>query len=283
MGFNPDLGLHALVIQLRAVNEGRLPATQGALAHAAFLDLVRAADPALATALHESGTRQPFTLSPLRALPAGEGGERGLLPGQEGWLRVTLLDPGLFAAFLRQLLGGGADLRLRLGDVVFAVDGAFGAPGSHPWAGYQTTGALAAAGQAAAGRASVRLQFASPTAMNLGKRGAARQRMVLLPWPQYVFASLRSAWNRATGDAIPLDFEQWVAEYVMVREVRNWQTGVYRLKNGVHPGGFGDVTYEALDREAEYVGLLNRLADFAFYSGVGSKTTMGMGQVRRLA
>jgi CRISPR/Cas system endoribonuclease Cas6 (RAMP superfamily) len=28
---------------------------------------------------------------------------------------------------------------------------------------------------------------------------------------------------------------------------------------------------------------LNLLADFAFYSGIGSKTTMGMGQARRTA
>ena len=68
----------------------------------------------------------------------------------------------------------------------------------------------------------------------------------------------------------------------MVREVRNWQTAVYQLKRGTYPGGFGDVTFEALDNHAVHLRTLNLLANFAFYSGVGSKTTMGMGQARRL-
>ena len=38
--------------------------------------------------------------------------------------------------------------------------------------------------------------------------------------------------------------------FVFVREVRNWQTAVYQLKRGTYPGGFGDVTFEALDHHA---------------------------------
>jgi CRISPR/Cas system endoribonuclease Cas6 (RAMP superfamily) len=42
------------------------------------------------------------------------------------------------------------------------------------------------------------------------------------------------------------------------------------------------VTFEVLDKEAtEMIRYLNCLADLAFYTGVGSKTTMGMGQVAR--
>jgi len=55
MPFNPDLQLNAVVVNLIATNDGGIPLTQGALAHAAFLDLVRAADPDLADRLHEGG------------------------------------------------------------------------------------------------------------------------------------------------------------------------------------------------------------------------------------
>ncbi len=280
MSFNPDLTLNAIVVNLIATQDGRVPLTQGALAHAAFLDLVAAADPDLATRLHESGARQPFTISPLRELPgqADAGGYR-LRAGARAALRLTLLDPDLFLAFLKRLLAAGPDLRLRIGDVTFAVESAIGAPGSHPWAGYTTAGELR---QAAGTEQRIRMVFASPTAVSLGEKGAARQRMVLIPIPQYVFASLRGAWNRLTGDEIPIGFEEWVADCVFVREVRDWQTAVYQLKRGVHPGGFGDVTFEALDPAPTFLRMLNRLADFAFYSGVGSKTTMGMGQARRV-
>lgn len=284
MPFNLDLQLHALVVNLFALNDGRLPLTQGALAHAAFFDLVRAADPGLAERLHESDARQPFTISPLRDLPAPaegaavEGRPYVVRAGMHAALRLTLLDPDLFLAFLQRLLLAGPDLRLRIGDVTFAVEGALGTPGSHPWAGYTTAGALR---RAAGAETRIRMRFASPTAINLGSVGAAKQRMVLIPVPQYVFASLRGAWNRLTDDELPIGFEEWVAECVFVREVRHWETAVYQLKRGTYPGGFGDVTFEALDPAPTFVRMLNLLADFAFYSGVGTKTTMGMGQVRR--
>jgi CRISPR-associated endoribonuclease Cas6 len=279
--FDAERSFHAVVVNLIAASDGALPLTQGALAHAAFLDLVRAADPDLAAYFHGQNARQPFTISPLRDLPGGGPGESGyrLRAGNRAALRLTLLDPDLFMAFLKRLLAAGPNLRLRIGDVTFAVEGAIGAPGSHPWAGYTTAGELR---KAAGMEQRIRMFFASPTAVSLGGKGPAKQRMVLIPIPQYVFASLRGAWNRLTGDEIPIGFEEWVADCVFVREVRNWQTAVYQLKRGVHPGGYGDVTFEALDPAPTFLHLLNLLADFAFFSGVGSKTTMGMGQARRL-
>ena len=280
MSFNPDLTLNAVVVNLIATNDGRVPLTQGALAHAAFFDLVAAADPDLAARLHDSGARQPFTISPLRELPeqADADGYR-LRAGARAALRLTLLDPDLFMAFLQRLLAAGPDLRLRIGDVIFAVESAIGAPGSHRWAGYTTAGELR---KTAGAEQRIRMVFASPTAMNWGKEGTAERRMILIPWPQAVFASLRGAWNRLTGDDISIEFEKWVEGYVVVREVRNWQTAVYQLKRGTYPGGFDDVTFEALDNHEVHLRTLNLLANFAFYCGVGSKTTMGMGQARRL-
>lgn len=281
MSLNLNLQLNAVVVNLIATQDGRVPLTQGALAHAAFLDLVRAADPELADRLHESGGRQPFTISPLRELPERGSDADGhrLRVGDRAALRLTLLDPALFMAFLQRLLADGPHLRLRLGDVTFAVEDAIGAPGSHPWVGYTTTGELA---DRAARERHIRMVFASPTSVSWGKQGTAERRMIVIPWPQAFFASLRGAWNRLTGDTIPIAFEQWVEAYVVVREVARWQTAVYQLKRGTYPGGYGDVTFEALDAHPEYLPILNMLADFAFYSGVGTKTTMGMGQARRL-
>lgn len=280
VSFNPDLSLNAIVVNLIATHDGRVPLTQGALAHAAFFDLVAAVDPTLAEYFHGQNARQPFSVSPLRDLPnAPDANGYRLRAGDHTALRLTLLDPDLFVAFLQRLLAAGPGLRLRIGDVIFAVESALGTPGSHPWAGYSTAGALR---KEARVEPRIRMQFASPTAISLGSAGAAKQRMVLIPIPQYVFASLRGAWNRLTGDDIPIGFEAWVADCVFVREVRHWQTAVYQLKRGTYPGGFGDVIFEALDQPPTFLRLLNLLADFAFYSGVGTKTTMGMGQARRL-
>ena len=113
MSFNPDLTLNAVVVNLIATTDGYMPLTQGALAHAAFLDLVAAAAPDLAARLHDSGVRQPFTISPLRELPEQTDADGYRLhAGARAALRLTLLDPDLFGAFLQRLLTAGPNLRL---------------------------------------------------------------------------------------------------------------------------------------------------------------------------
>jgi CRISPR-associated endoribonuclease Cas6 len=48
-------------------------------------------------------------------------------------------------------------------------------------------------------------------------------------------------------------------------------------------GATGKITYLLKDKDNHaMIRALNMLADFAFYSGTGYKTTMGMGQCRRI-
>lgn len=64
----------------------------------------------------------------------------------------------------------------------------------------------------------------------------------------------------------------------------------YRLESQVVPqkdgspliGGVGRATYTALGGDRYWLATMQMLADFALYSGVGVKTTIGMGQVRRV-
>src|SRR5687768_7332345 len=97
--------LHALVIQLIAQGTGVLPGTVGELAHAAFYAAVQAVDPALAAHMHDAQERSAFSLSPLyfsgRAARDGywqnpHDGRIHVSQGQEGWLRLGLLDDRLF-------------------------------------------------------------------------------------------------------------------------------------------------------------------------------------------
>jgi hypothetical protein len=106
MPFTPDITLYSTVVKLIAVQDGQLPATQGRLAHAAFLDIIRAVDPALADALHASRGRKPFTVSPLWGLPRQQDpkGQLTVRRGHQTWLRFTLLGSQLFTTFTRHFL-----------------------------------------------------------------------------------------------------------------------------------------------------------------------------------
>ena len=271
--------LFSAVCTLHAVEDTTLPATHGHLGHAAFLALIDSVQPALAQALHDTPGRKPFTVSSLRGLPRPRDGRCRLLAGAGCWLRLTLLGQELFTAFMERLLTG-PHATIRLGRARFQVSQVLTTPGSHPWAGYATAGEL----RAGAGTGHrIRLVFASPTAFSVGRTDdGKKRRMVVFPQPELVWASLRGSWNAFTDDEIPIEFERWVERNVVVREVRSWRTAMHRFRNGVQVGGRGDIIFEALDDDSVNLHTLNALADFSFYAGIGTKTTMGMGQTRRL-
>lgn len=270
---------YALVINLTAQREAPLPVSHGQFAHAAFMALVRAAQPELAQALHDLNGRKPYTLSDLRGRLERHDGLYVLPAGWSGGFRLTLLHTSLFNVFMQRLLAE-PQVPIRLGQASFVIDSVYGAPGSHPWCGYATVESL----QAQAGLAQVvRLEFASPTSFNqTDKADSGGQRFMLLPDPGLIWSSLGSDWQRFAGQPLPDGFRAWVERNVVVSGVRHWETHALRYKQGALLGGQGDVTFHALHDDPAMLCTWNLLADFAFFCGVGRKTGIGMGQCRRL-
>ena len=71
-------------------------------------------------------------------------------------------------------------------------------------------------------------------------------------------------------------------EMVAISRYKLESRSVEGKQGGLRIGGVGQATYTALGGDRYWLGLLNMLADFALYSGVGMQTTTGMGQVRRV-
>lgn len=266
--------LYSSIIQLRVLRDGCLPQMQGRLALSAFLDIVAQVDPALAQALHDAPSGKPFTVSPLRGLPLPHDGEIHVKAGQAGWLRVTLAGEELFGVFVRRFLYGDTQPTIRLGQVELGVSEVLTSPGSHPWAGYTTIDELLANVQP---RDTITLDIASPTSFSLGDN-----RVEIMPRPELIFGTLRKKWEMWCGQELaqPLSRE-WLREYVLVSDWR-MQSRMLRYGPQAQIGSEGQVTFRLFEAEPEARYLLNVLADFAFYAGVGRKTTQGMGQVRRI-
>lgn len=290
MNSEPGL-LFATVLKLHPLAPGALPVTHGHFAHAAFLDVVRQVDPAAAEALHSSEARKPFTVAPLRGLErrSPQQGEIPVRPEDALWLRFTILDPTLFATFIHRFLRGSARPTIRLGRVEFGVAEVLTTPGSHPWAGYTSAAELLACGQSheARGASSAGrlfdLELASPTAFSLG--GQWGKRMDVLPSPRLVFGGLATVWDAWCGEVFAMGrgVREYVEEGVVVSRIDRLETRMYQFSRHPQVGVVGRLTYRLLEAvEPAEAALLNTLADFAFYAGLGYKTTMGMGQVRRI-
>ena len=272
--------LHALVVKLTAQEGGSLPGSVGELANAAFYAAIQAVDPELSARMHEADERSAFSLSPLYGYwQSPQDGNIRVSAGQPGWLRVCLLEPELFAAFTTHLLTS-ARPTIRLGGVQFAITEALGNPASHPWAGFTTLADLRRLPVAERWT----LEFESPTAIRWGKADNGSRRVEIFPLPRMAIAGLRSRWDKWTGESWGRDFEEWVERNVVIERVWKWQTErfVYRGQN--YTGGVGKLSWRLLDnRDSERASHLNRLLHLAFYTGIGYKTTHGLGQVRLLA
>ena len=198
--------------------------------------------------------------------------------GQQGWLRVTLFDDDLSAALFRFLQR--QPLTLRLGDIPFAVQDALGAPGSHPWAGYATVDDLRAIDQAPDAWS---VEFASPVAIRWGNTPDGQRRMLSFPQPRTVVASLRSRWDRLADESWGRSFEEWVERSIVVSHVRHWRTEPFQFQRQTYYGGLGKLEYQLLDFSNPANAIhFHRLLRLAFFTGIGYKTTHGLGQVRLL-
>lgn len=274
------ISFHALVLDLVALDGGTLPVLAGELAHAAFYAIVREVDPALATQMHDSQGRSPFALSPLHGFwRSPQDRTVHVNPGQRGWLRICLLDDHLFSVFQAHLLGSTLPT-IRLGAVTLGITTVYGAPGSHPWCGYTTVNELRSL-DAAPGQWTV--EFASPTAIKWKEADNAASRVEVFPQPRLAIAGLRTRWDKLTGESWGRPFEEWVERNVIVGEVWRWRTEHFPFQKQIYRGGAGKLQYRVLDgRDAANVRHFHRLLHLAFYTGIGYKTTVGLGQVRLL-
>ena len=267
----------ALVLDLTALTGGTLPVLAGELAHAAFYAIVQSVDPALAQQMHDAQGRSAFALSPLHGYWRSPGdGKVKVNPGQPGWLRVCLFDDQLAVVFYEHLLRTPLPV-IRLGEVQLAVGHVYGAPGSHPWSGFTTLDELRSLG---ATPTQWTLEFASPTAINWQPADNGARRVEFFPQPRMAVAGLRTRWDRLTSERWGRPFEEWVERNEVASDIWRWQTEHFPFQGQRYRGGVGKLTYRVLDSShPEQAAHLNRLLQMAFYTGIGYKTTIGLGQV----
>jgi len=277
------MDLLSLVLTLRPTHAAPLPPRLGRAAHAILLARIAAQDAALAERLHAEDSPRPFTCS---ELIGGRRGERQVTPEQPYTLRYTALTAEIAAALATAFAAGDT---LTFEGVDFTVEDLTPSPplplSPSPWAGTDDYQALAARYLLPAGSLPDNrwtLLFASPTTFKT--QGQTQP----LPLPGLVFGSLVRRWNAFAPVALPEDGVQRYAEEMVVlsrfnlKSAPGWDRGKGD-RRGLRIGCIGQAAYHAQNRDRYWLSVLSLLADFALYAGVGAQTTMGMGQVRRVA
>jgi CRISPR-associated endoribonuclease Cas6 len=266
--------LTSLKLTLRSRRPERLPPYLGRAARAVLLRLIAEDDPNLVEELHAPNQRRPYTCSTIWGAPTRDG-SLVVEPDNVVHLRYTGLTAWV-SAHLRRLAQDppshldveGACLRIEQATLDADVD---------RWAGETTYEALAddylLASRSPARRA--KLRFASPTAFRSGGQ------TVPLPLPDLVYGSLVDTWNAFSPVAVSEEARRFGEECLAISRYRLSTRAVAGKGGSVHIGFVGECQYTALRHDRYWQGVIQLLTDYAFYAGVGYRTTAGMGQARR--
>jgi CRISPR-associated endoribonuclease Cas6 len=246
--------------------------------HALFLNLVSSVDRKLGDYLHESNADKAFTLSPLQVQSRHKNQslilqyehQKPIPAGTSCWWRISLLDDKLFSQLTPLWLNLNPEHPWHLGSANLFITSIQGTPQStQPWANVCTYNQLYE--QASDKERIINFIFSTPVAFRQGGFDN------VLPTKESVFNSLLNRWIKYSGielNNIPLASIYPSAFNIKTEVISNYENKFI--------GCLGEISYRLLGN-VETIGIkqINALADFALYAGIGRKTTMGMGMVRR--
>jgi CRISPR-associated endoribonuclease Cas6 len=307
--------LYALQLKLRPLAYGTLMPFSGELVHGAWLNWVRNYAPDVATWLHDGNKRRIFTCSSLQfhilAWKMREY-ERGnvhlpLDPAHTYTIRLTLLLGELFPLFYESLMQFHVTRLtektreqspfIKLGKQNFLLEEVIADANESPWVGYTAFKDLVEEVKQISLREqhSCTLEFASLTTFNRSgqRQGAYTTYYARLPLPLYLFSGLARRWQELAppelvGHVQREVIEDYIQDEGVIIDDYDLKTHSVRFVNHPQRGFVGNCTYllrgpdvpvteDAPLTVRQQILLLMRLA---FYTGIGYKPTMGMGQCR---
>ncbi len=266
---------HSLVLNLVPRSLVPLQFLTGRHLHALFLTLVSSVDKELGDSLHYSSADKAFTLSPLQVEDRKSRlqweHKQQISASTPCWWRISLLDDTLFSKLTNLWLNLNPNQPWHLGPADLHITSIQGTPQStQPWANASTYAQLYE--QASDSDRLIKFTFTTPTAFRQGQYDTT------MPTRECVFNSLLSRWNKHSG----MEFSPTALESIFPCYF-NIYTEIVADSRSKFIGFVGDVSYRLLgDVDPVAIKQINTLADFALYSGVGRKTTMGMGMIRRV-
>lgn len=267
---NPDV--YSVKVTLRPLQKAIISPAHGHQVNALLLNILRLSAPALAEELHDSDSAKPFTVSTLQGrFMTADRGYR-VSPESAYYLRFTFLKSEVFSHFLAGALKWESR-PIEVGAASFLVEQINPALPGNSLTGFDSYEGILSRTSA---HYQIEMEFLSPTAFRSGGK-----RNVIFPDPGLVFGSYFNRWHAFSPAKLDDAITSWFEKIIVARyrlETRFLDFGSYQEV------GFSGRCRFLLDKNTpeEIATGINALADFAFYCGTGAKTTMGLGQTRRV-
>lgn len=309
---NGPIRLYAFLLKLRPIQPGTLMPFSGELVHGAFLHWLRAAAPDVVAWLHEGQKRRLFTCSSLyfsQPMQPHLKAEREhihlpLDPQKVYTVRLTLLLGELFPLFYTALMrfnaaetGATPPPFIRLGKQLFLLEEVLlSNDDPDSWTGFMPLANLVEHVQHTrlGKNPAFTLEFASLTTFSRGnsKIGYGTHH-VMFPMPLFVFQNLLRRWEdiappELMGIVQKERVEQYLQEDGIIVIDYNLTAHYLHFTTHLQRGFLGTCTYQMRgtdepttpDAPLTVRQQILLLAELAFYTGIGYKTAMGLGQAR---
>src|SRR5262245_28345270 len=280
---------YAIVLHAFPKTDLPLLHAQGKILHGLFYELLQKASAAKGDEVHGTDGLKPFST----ALLLNERQRRAehIRAGEEIKVRFTFLDDSLYPLLARYFLSA-ADLTFDLVRPQLPVARILTTPQSgEEWAGCAPFAEIYE--RASEEEKYFFFQFATPTFFKRGGGPTYPDLIIPLPLPDLLFGSLLRNWNQFSPSAFieanllkeicshHVEMTHHSLSSQVVRLVFPRDDGTYRTTT--FPGFVGSCSFRLVAlHDQSIIQTLNALADFAFFSGVGAKTTMGFGVARRV-
>lgn len=280
---------YSIVIHAFPRTDLPLAHAQGKILHGLFYELLQNASAAKGDEVHSSEGLKPFSTALL--LNERQRRAESIRAGEELKIRFTFLDDALYPLLARYFLST-PDLSFDLVRTELTVSRILSTPQSgEEWAGFSSFAEIYA--NASDSEKQFLFHFATPTFFKRGGGPAYPDLLVPLPLPDLVFGSLLRNWNQfAPTSFVEANLLKEICSHhveithhrissQLARLIFPRDDGTYRTTT--FPGFVGSCSFRLVElHDQSIIQTLNALADFAFFSGVGAKTTMGCGVARRV-
>lgn len=256
--------LYSCAVYIKAVEDIRFYTYEGEALHGLLFNILSKVDAKMATKVHDSFDKK-FTISNFMPFTQRRGKGKILKNNKEYKFRITFLDQDLYRNFIRYFLTFEDDLLLN--GVKIIPQKILTTDERDSWCRETNFDQLLKSPP----KRMVNIRFLTTTSFRLGERN------IILPIPESVFGSLLYKWEAANGPELSLESSD-LADIDLNRY--DIKSRLERFKSYVIKGFTGNCQFrlENLDKEKRREVLA--LARFGFYSGIGYKTTMGLGQVK---
>lgn len=253
--------LFKIEIELTCLREGQIRGMGGEALHGLFFTLLKEAKSEMADLLHKA-EQKPFSISVLRG-DLSTGVERRIAWGGVARFSIRSYRKEL-SALLEDVNAGWQNKDVRLGTAWFNIKSV-----SVP---RESKKRYTDIYMSTSNTEAVELRFLTPTSF----RQVGTQ--VVLPLPELVFGSLLHKWNNNSEIPFP---QEIYSDLNSIRITKHSiKTSLCHFDSYKIIGFTGEVAFVASAKNPLFSMFINALAQLAEYSGVGYKSTMGLGEVK---